>query len=70
MKKRGDDITFLRRIIPGGADESYGIEVAKLAGVTGAVEMCIRDRGTTTLSTTNGSLHLTQVKAGRLERCV
>ena len=33
VKKRGDDITFLRRIIRGGADESYGIEVAKLAGV-------------------------------------
>ncbi|MBQ8783820.1 MAG: DNA mismatch repair protein MutS [Clostridia bacterium] len=33
VKKRGDDITFLRRIIPGGADGSYGIEVAKLAGV-------------------------------------
>lgn len=33
VKKRGDDITFLRKIIPGGADESYGIEVAKLAGV-------------------------------------
>ena len=33
VKKRGDDITFLRRIIPGGADDSYGIEVAKLAGI-------------------------------------
>ena len=33
VKKRGDDITFLRRIIPGGADDSFGIEVAKLAGV-------------------------------------
>ncbi len=33
VKKRGDDITFLRRIVRGGADESYGIEVAKLAGV-------------------------------------
>lgn len=33
VKKRGDDLTFLRRIIPGGADSSYGIEVAKLAGV-------------------------------------
>jgi DNA mismatch repair protein MutS len=33
VKKRGDDITFLRKIIPGGADDSYGIEVAKLAGV-------------------------------------
>ena len=31
VKKRGDDITFLRRIVPGGADDSYGIEVAKLA---------------------------------------
>ena len=33
VKKRGDDITFLRRIVPGGADDSYGIEVAKLAGL-------------------------------------
>lgn len=36
-KKRGDDITFLRKIVRGGADESYGIEVAKLAGVPNAV---------------------------------
>ena len=33
VKKRGDDITFLRKIIPGGADDSYGIEVAQLAGI-------------------------------------
>ena len=33
VKKHGDDITFLRRIVPGGADDSYGIEVAKLAGI-------------------------------------
>lgn len=33
VKKHGDDITFLRRIIRGGADASYGIEVAKLAGL-------------------------------------
>lgn len=33
VKKRGDDITFLRRIVEGGADDSYGVEVAKLAGV-------------------------------------
>ncbi len=33
VKKYGDDITFLRKIVPGGADESYGVEVAKLAGV-------------------------------------
>lgn len=32
-KKRGDEIIFLRKIIPGRADDSYGVEVAKLAGV-------------------------------------
>ena len=37
VKKRGDDITFLRRIVRGPADGSYGIEVAKLAGVPNAV---------------------------------
>lgn len=33
VKKRGDDITFLRRILPGAVDDSYGIEVSKLAGI-------------------------------------
>ena len=33
VKKRGDEIIFLRRIVAGGTDDSYGIEVAKLAGV-------------------------------------
>ncbi|MBO5167054.1 MAG: DNA mismatch repair protein MutS [Lachnospiraceae bacterium] len=33
VKERGDDIVFLRKIIKGGADKSYGIQVAKLAGV-------------------------------------
>ena len=37
IKKRGDDITFLRRIVRGCADGSYGIEVAKLAGVPDSV---------------------------------
>ena len=37
VKKHGEDITFLRRIVRGGADESYGIEVAKLAGIPDAV---------------------------------
>ncbi len=37
VKKRGDDITFLRRIVSGCADGSYGIEVAKLAGVPNSV---------------------------------
>ena len=36
-KKREDDIVFLRKIIRGGADESYGIEVAKLAGISDVV---------------------------------
>ena len=33
VKRNGDDIKFLRKIVEGGADESYGIEVAKLAGL-------------------------------------
>ena len=33
VKEQGEDIVFLRKIIPGGADKSYGIQVAKLAGV-------------------------------------
>lgn len=37
VKKRGDDITFLRRIVRGGADKSYGIEVAKLSGIPSGV---------------------------------
>ncbi len=36
-KKRGGDIIFLRKIVPGGADDSYGIEVAGLAGVPESV---------------------------------
>ena len=32
-KKKGDTITFLRKIVPGSTDDSYGIEVAKLAGI-------------------------------------
>ena len=33
VKKRGDEITFLRRIVPGGTDDSFGIEVSKLSGI-------------------------------------
>jgi DNA mismatch repair protein MutS len=36
-KKRGDNITFLRKIIKGSTDDSYGIEVAKLAGLPNEV---------------------------------
>ena len=37
VKKRGDEIIFLRKIVKGGADDSYGIEVAKLAGVNNII---------------------------------
>ena len=37
VKEKGDDIVFLRKIVPGGADKSYGIQVAKLAGVPDGV---------------------------------
>ena len=37
VKEKGDDIVFLRKIIKGGADKSYGIQVAKLAGLPDSV---------------------------------
>ncbi|MFV0364475.1 MAG: DNA mismatch repair protein MutS [Suipraeoptans sp.] len=37
VKEKGDDIVFLRKIVSGGADKSYGIQVAKLAGVPSIV---------------------------------
>ena len=37
VRTRGEEIVFLRKIVPGGADRSYGIEVAKLAGLPEAV---------------------------------
>ena len=37
IRSRGDELIFLRKIIPGGADRSYGIEVAKLAGLPDTV---------------------------------
>ena len=37
VKEKGDDVVFLRKIVPGGADKSYGIQVAKLAGVPESV---------------------------------
>ncbi len=43
VKKRGDDITFLRRIVRGPADDSYGIEVAKLAGIPDSVVARAKD---------------------------
>ena len=37
VKEKGEDIVFLRKIIKGGADKSYGIQVAKLAGIPDSV---------------------------------
>jgi len=37
VKKRGDQMIFLRKIVPGATDDSYGIEVAKLAGIPNVV---------------------------------
>ncbi|MCX7774224.1 MAG: DNA mismatch repair protein MutS, partial [Clostridia bacterium] len=37
VRKKGEDIVFLRKIIRGGADQSYGVEVAKLAGIPAPV---------------------------------
>ena len=37
VKKRGDQMIFLRKIVPGATDDSYGVEVAKLAGLPAAV---------------------------------
>jgi DNA mismatch repair protein MutS len=37
VKEQGDDIIFLRKIVKGSADKSYGIQVAKLAGVPASV---------------------------------
>ena len=37
VKEKGEDVIFLRKIVPGGTDESYGVHVAKLAGVPGNV---------------------------------
>ena len=43
VKKRGDQMIFLRKIVPGATDDSYGIEVARLAGLPNAVITRARD---------------------------
>lgn len=54
VKKRGDDITFLRRIVKGAADDSYGVEVAKLAGLPDSV-------------IARAKVVLTELESGKLE---
>jgi len=43
VKKRGDQMIFLRKIVPGATDDSYGVEVAKLAGLPNSVITRARD---------------------------
>ena len=59
-KKKGDDIIFLRKIIRGNADESYGIEVAKLAGVPNEV---IKRAKAILAMTESGELRVSDSKA-------
>ena len=68
VKESGDDIVFLRKIIKGGADKSYGIQVAKLAGVPEVVlarakELAAELSEHDITLTTNTELSLTPKKA-------
>ncbi len=62
VKKHGDDIIFLRRIVPGGADDSYGIEVAKLGGIPDTVIKRAKEILKTTVE--NGVVTYKVVKEG------
>ncbi len=57
VKKRGDQMIFLRKIIPGATDDSYGVEVAKLAGLPLAVINRAREI-LTELEEENGVVHV------------
>ena len=56
VKKRGDQMIFLRKIVPGATDDSYGVEVAKLAGLPNAVISRAREI-LDELETENGVVH-------------
>jgi len=56
VKKRGDQMIFLRKIVPGATDDSYGVEVAKLAGLPNAVISRAREI-LTELEQENGVVH-------------
>lgn len=51
VKEKGDDVIFLRKIVSGGADKSYGVHVARLAGVP----QCVTDRADVILETISAS---------------
>ena len=78
VKKRGDEIIFLRKIVGGGADQSYGVEVAGLAGVPDAVIKRAKDilksfeegqevQAKTTRRTKDESDHMDQIGFGGME---
>ena len=56
VKKRGDQMIFLRKIVPGATDDSYGVEVAKLAGLPATVIARAREI-LTELEEENGVVH-------------
>ena len=60
VKKRGDQMIFLRKIVPGATDDSYGVEVAKLAGLPNAVISRAREI-LTELESQNGVQRVVQV---------
>ena len=62
VKKRGDQMIFLRKIVPGAADDSYGVEVAKLAGLPNAVVSRAREI-LAELESQNGVQHVAQPEA-------
>ncbi len=62
VKKRGDQMIFLRKIVPGATDDSYGIEVAKLAGIPNAVISRAREI-LEELESENGVVHTAAIPA-------
>jgi DNA mismatch repair protein MutS len=56
VKKRGDQMIFLRKIVPGATDDSYGVEVAKLAGLPNSVVSRAREL-LTELESEKGVVH-------------
>lgn len=68
VKKRGDDITFLRRIVRGPAADSYGIEVAKLAGLPGEVTKRAKEVLRTLEASGNRANRVTQLDFESMEQ--
>ena len=68
VKKRGEDITFLRRIVRGPADDSYGIEVARLAGLPDDVTKRAREVLKVLEKNAPNADKVTQLDFGTLEK--